>query len=277
MPRLSNKFTFTDAAIVKVYFWSNAHDRPQGWACYREHVGGIFRPRRLPSESQLSRRLQTLRIQKLIEAVHRALAGTTAGDEQLLVDAKPLPVSEQTRDPDARTGRVHGGFGKGYRLHAVAKQDRRIASWSLQPLNVHEAKVAPHLIHELDAMGPRTLFMGDGQYDSAPLYQQVKDKGGRMLTRPRGLGQHHDTLVRMGEARREMVAVWNTTPYFASSILKDRIRIEGIFSQLCGRGGGLGPLPNWVRRITRVRRWVGVKIILHNAYLLNKMKQERAG
>jgi hypothetical protein len=30
-------------------------------------------------------------------------------------------------------------------------------------------------------------------------------------------------------------------------------------------GGGLGPLPAWVRGLRRVTRWTGAKIILYNA------------
>jgi hypothetical protein len=32
-------------------------------------------------------------------------------------------------------------------------------------------------------------------------------------------------------------------------------------------GGGLGPLPAWIRRLERTRRWVGCKIVLYHARL----------
>ena len=35
-------------------------------------------------------------------------------------------------------------------------------------------------------------------------------------------------------------------------------------------GGGLGPLPPWVRTLERARRWVGAKLILHHARLAVK-------
>ena len=40
---------FGDWLIVAMYFWSCWHDRPQCWACKREHYGRLFRPRKLPS------------------------------------------------------------------------------------------------------------------------------------------------------------------------------------------------------------------------------------
>jgi hypothetical protein len=35
-------------------------------------------------------------------------------------------------------------------------------------------------------------------------------------------------------------------------------------------GGGLGPLPAWVRTLERVRCWAGAKVIIHHAQLAVK-------
>ena len=43
------------------------------------------------------------------------------------------------------------------------------------------------------------------------------------------------------------------------------------FSALSCYGGGLGPLPAWVRRITRVTRWVTAKVALYNARILARI------
>jgi hypothetical protein len=43
--------------------------------------------------------------------------------------------------------------------------------------------------------------------------------------------------------------------------------IERVFGVLSCTAGGLAGLPAWVRGLERVRRWVGVKIILYNARL----------
>ncbi|HEV2292428.1 MAG TPA: hypothetical protein VGR35_01150, partial [Tepidisphaeraceae bacterium] len=48
---------------------------------------------------------------------------------------------------------------------------------------------------------------------------------------------------------------------------KARQEIERVFGVLTCTAGGLANLPAWVRGLSRVRRWVGVKIILYNARL----------
>lgn len=57
-------------------------------------------------------------------------------------------------------------------------------------------------------------------------------------------------------------------------MLKDRGGIERNFSTLTCGGGGLGPLPAWVRSLARVRRWVGAKIALYHARLQLRREQE---
>jgi hypothetical protein len=48
--------------------------------------------------------------------------------------------------------------------------------------------------------------------------------------------------------------------------LKQRNNVEGVFSVLACVGL-LGALPAFVRRLDRVRRWTGAKIILYHARL----------
>ena len=50
-------------------------------------------------------------------------------------------------------------------------------------------------------------------------------------------------------------------------VYKARQQIEGVFGVLTCTAGGLSNLPAWVRHLDRVRRWVGVKVILYNARL----------
>ena len=49
---------------------------------------------------------------------------------------------------------------------------------------------------------------------------------------------------------------------FGQALYKQRSAIECRFGTLTCVGGGLGPLPAWVRRFQRVRNWVQAKIIL---------------
>ncbi len=66
-------------------------------------------------------------------------------------------------------------------------------------------------------------------------------------------------------ARREAVDLWEQHPKIARRLLRERPQIDRVFGTLSSTRGGLAPLPGWVRRLDRVRRWVGVKIIIHNA------------
>jgi hypothetical protein len=73
IPRAGRRPVFSDTLIAAMYLWSVAHDRPMCWACRRANYTSRFRPRRLPSVSQFCRRVQTPRIQRLLEAVHDRL------------------------------------------------------------------------------------------------------------------------------------------------------------------------------------------------------------
>ena len=57
---------------------------------------------------------------------------------------------------------------------------------------------------------------------------------------------------------------------------RQRANAEGILGNLCGYGGGLAGLPPFVRRLHRVRRWVGGKIILYHARLRVRAARQTA-
>ncbi len=57
------------------------------------------------------------------------------------------------------------------------------------------------------------------------------------------------------------------------SLLEARKTIERFFGQLGNVGFGLGPLPNWVRRLHRVQLWVHAKLILYMTSRLLRMEQ----
>ena len=46
--------------------------------------------------------------------------------------------------------------------------------------------------------------------------------------------------------------------------------VETTFGNMSSYGGGLGPLPAWVRTLRRVKRWIGVKIAPYHARLACK-------
>jgi hypothetical protein len=260
--------------IAGMYFWSVWHDRCLSWACDPTHYGDLFRPRALPSISRFTRRVKGAVNQRILQLVHADLAATAALASSVgYLDGKPLTVSAVSKDPDARSGHITGGYAKGYKLHVYVTEDRRIRVWSVTSLPVAEQSVALALCPHLPAAPPDALVMADGNYDSAPLHKSL-DAGGRLLLTPLKAqgrvknGRHHPvTLRQMGPARRAAVVVDRSCPTTKRLVLKQRNNVEGVFSVLACVGL-LSALPAFVRRLDRVRRWTGAKIILYHARLL---------
>jgi hypothetical protein len=262
-PRFSNQL------IVSMYLWSVWHDRCQSWACDKRHYGRLFRPRKLPSISQFNRRIASEECQLILQRVHDRLSGRNQTVEVGYFDGKPLTVSAVSKDPDARSGHITGGFAKGYKLHAYVTEDRRIVIWSVMPLNTAEQTVALAMVDYLPPQAPHALNLADGNYDSAPLHKALNQRQATLLTPLKGQnrvknGQHHEvTLRQMGPGRREALTAWQQHPDLVQYLLNRRNNIEGTFS--VASVAMLLSLPPFVRRLGRVRRWVGGKIILYHA------------
>lgn len=261
------KAQYSDVLILSMYFWSVAHDRPLCWACDRSNYGGHFRPRRLPSVSQFCRRVKTARFQAYLQCIH----DTVTNDAQLAMlnffDGKPLAVGNYSRDPDARNGYGAGRIERGYKLHALVTDKRQIASWSVQPMNTNEMLAARTIFAQLPHVPSGSLVMADGNYDAHVLHKDVSRRGAWLWLKPRGMAEHPVTLRQMGAARRQLLTTWRNYPEWSRRLTRKRIHVEGTFSNLTSYAGGLGPLPSFVRRLERVRRWVGAKIILYNVRL----------
>jgi hypothetical protein len=276
---------YSNWLIVAMYLWAAWHDRCLSWACDRLHYNTLFRPRgQLPSISQFTRRIKTDACQAILQRVHEDLAARGIVTPLGYIDGKPILVSAVSKDPDAARGHVSGGYAKGYKLHAYITESRRIAVWCVSPLNTDEKTVArelllPHLPPPLD---PRcSLTLADSNYDAAPLYKAVdaySDGGHALLAPVRGKqfvgpeGRHPTTLREMGPQRRAALALWQQHPDLVRYVMEQRNNAEGVFSVLA-MVLGLHALPSFVRRIHRVRPWIGAKIILYHSRLL---AQERA-
>jgi hypothetical protein len=271
--RQGRRPTFPNWLIVAMYIWSVWHDRPLSWACDRSHYGPLFRPRKLPSISQFTRRIKTDECQQILQQIHRQLLGQGLMIDVGYLDGKALLVSPVSKDRQATTGRISRGFGKGYKLHAVVTGRRRIAVWSVMGLNVAEQSVAAELLEYLPPLTSDALVMADSNYDSAPLQTHAVSLGVCLINPLKGqrqtgpTGHHPDSLQRMGAARRSLVQAWKRHPDLMKFTLKRRGEIERALGVLVCTAGGLANLPAWVRTLERVRRWVGVKIILYNARL----------
>ncbi len=260
--------------IVAMYIWSVWHDRPLSWACRRGSYGALFRPRKLPSISQFTRRIKSDDCQRILQLVHDQFAQRGLMTPAVYIDGKPLVVSAVSKDRDARSGKISGAFARGYKLHAAVNANRRIVVWSVMGLNEDEKTVARQvLLPQLPPLTPDGLVLADSNYDSGPLHAQVSEPLGVWLVHPlrnqhRAVGKFREQKLRqMPASRRELVRLWEQHPELMRFTYKARQEIERVFGVLTCTAGGLANLPAWVRGLERVRRWVGVKIILYNARL----------
>ena len=266
--------------IVAMYIWSVWHDRPLCWACARSSYGRLFRPRQLPSVSQFTRRIKSDDCQRILQHVHDAFAQRRLPTQITCIDAKALPVSPVSKDPDAKRGKISGAYARGYKLHALTNENRRIVVWSLMGLNEDEKTVARvALLPQLPPLTPHALVLGDSNYDSAPLHRALPQPLGVWLHPLRGQdrvgGRYRARKLRqMPPSRRALVQLWEKHATLARFVLKSRGDIERVFGILTCTAGGLASLPAWVRRLGRVRRWVGVKIVLYNVRLAVREKRQ---
>ena len=259
IPKQGRLCQYDDTMIVAMYLWAVFHDRPLCWAADRSNYTSVFRPRRLPSRSQFGRRIRSARCPALLDELNRELAEVEDVPNIFLMDSRPLRVGSYSRDPDVRRGYTKDGFAKGYKLHALATKQGQIVAWRLTPLNRNDKSVACELIEEAR---PQGLVLADGAYDSGALYDHVLKYRALLLTPlPANVGGGH----RPQSAARLLAAkMWANG---AEDLYRERLGIERIFSQQSSFGGGLAPLPAWVRRRSRVWRWVAAKLILYHARL----------
>jgi hypothetical protein len=187
-----------------------------------------------------------------------------------------------SKDPDAGVGHICRGFGRGYKLHAYVNENRRLRLWCITPLNTHETMAAQALLSQAAPPGDRgcSLTLADRGYDAAPLYKLHAANGHALLTPLRAVqcvkseDRAPKTLQAMGPARREVLKLWAEHPHLARYVMKKRFNIENVFSVLVV-SLKLHALPGFVRRLSRVRRWVGGKIILYHARLEAQERRQK--
>ncbi len=250
---------YSIADVLAVYFWSVVHDRPTSWAADPENWPDELRPVLIPTQSTLSRRLRRAETTTLMTTVEQHLLTLIAVRNCLVyvVDGKALAVSGVSKDPDAGYGRGAGGFQKGYKLHAVWGQGPMPVAWALAPMNVSEKTLARQLIPTLQGGG---YLLGDTHYDANVLYDLAAKQGFQLLARKTksrgrgGLGHRRQSPGRLRSMELLQTA-------FGHSVFNQRNAIERQFGTLTSFGGGLAPLPAWVRRFHRVRNWVQAKLL----------------
>ena len=140
----------------------------------------------------------------------------------------------------------------------MVSQGGRVRTWEVTSLNVSQKTVAAHLVSKLRL---DQWLLGDGNYDAGWLYDPVDHQGCPWLTPlPDNAGKGHR---RQSAARLRAVELWQSGE--AKPVFKERTAIERCFGNQSSFGGGLAPLPAWVRTLPRVQRWVLGKLIIYHA------------
>jgi ribosomal protein L34E len=255
--------------LVVVMLWAALHDRPVCWACEPGNWSTTrLRPPRLPSASTMSRRVDRAGLGLLWHAVEQRLRELSAQHPALVafLDGKPLTVGGATKDPDARYGRAAGTMAKGYKLHTVWSTRGLPETWELAPMNSAETIVARRLLAQLSGGG---YLLADGNYDSNALFDLAWERGYQLIIPlPKGKPGHQY----QSPHRLRSIALMKEE--FGRHLYRMRIGIEESYGNATSFGGGLAPLPAWVRGLERVRTWVWAKLLI-NAVRILKNKDFR--
>lgn len=257
-----SKCQFRDRDIILVWLWAVLHDRPIDWACRRCNWPWHDRTRPLPSGSTMSRRLRCASVCDLKQAVLVALRITDDVASRLLImDGKPLMVSGNSADRDVGFGRACGVMGRGYKLHAIMDLAENTLVYEVLPLNISEQHAARLMLARLNAP-PGTQLLADANYDASSLYDLAAARGVQMIApnrcrNARGLGHRYQSPHRLRALELQRLD---------PDVLRPRRRIESAFGTLGNVIGGLAPLPNSVRGLARVQRWVTGKLIIDAAH-----------
>jgi hypothetical protein len=267
------------AKIALVHLWSVAHDRPTCWACEPANWRGASRPKKLPGQSTMSRRMREPEFDRFLTRVGQQLdaMGPSGVTTSLLriVDGKPMEMPLHTTDRDAHAGRGVGRISKGYKLHAIRSAKPMPDAWAVTPLKTCEKKMARRLIPRLGGTG---YLLGDANYDASHLYDMARGHGLQLVC-PRikpgtGLGHNYQSPARLRVL--DLLESPMALNRFGPSLYARRADIERDFAGLTVFGGGLNHLPAWVRRPWRVRRWVHGKLLINAARIVaRRQNRER--
>lgn len=256
--------TFQPWVIVAVLLWAALHDRSRAWACcWRNWSTTRRRPHRLPSESTLSRRAPDIAVGLLLRALEERIRSCQEPRLLAFLDGKPLLVGGPSKDPDAGFGQAAGHKGKGYKLHAVWGGRALPEVWEVTALNVSEKVMARDLLGQIG--GTVCYVLADGNFDANGLFDVAGERGTQLVVPMpdpnAGKGHHYQSPYRLR-------CIELMRGEFGPALYEERRQIERSFGNAGSFGGGLGPLPNWVRRKQRVLTWVWAKLLINGVRIL---------
>jgi len=256
-------YVYSDAVMILIHVFAVLTNHSARWAHNKKNWPLWARRLEFPSYSQLMRRLKEPVIAELISTLSREYRSTLPVTREKVCDGKPMVVSGFSKDPDVRSGKACGEWHKGYKMHAIMDSAGGIDAFDVTALDGGEPTIMRELIKQVDLR--QAILRGDSNYDSNPLYGDVADAGGRLIA-PRkkpgsGLGHHpqHPDRVR---AIEQLEASEQATKEHE----KHLIRIEQGFAHLTNVPFGFWALPNFVRRLPRVKAWIRTKIMLYHVY-----------
>lgn len=273
--RCSRGQQYSSKAVLAVLLWAALHDRSILWACRRHHWPVQAWRRRLPDQSTMSRRLREPEIladlSTLLEIIQDRFdpGNVDDGDASLVrVDGKPLAINMYSADPDARKGWGAGEVQRGYKFHGLVANAKKLLGYDVEPMNTPEAEVAERLLDDAARRGrlpQAAVVLADASYDTNPLHAAARRCGARLLgprRRPdQGISKSHE----QDPGRMLSLLLMEADPVLAHWQRSERTPVEHYFAGLTA--AGLHTLPPWVRTLTRVRVWVGAKVVLNAARL----------
>jgi len=264
-------YVYDVVCIVGVYFWAVVHDRPVSWACEKRNWPADLVRWGLPSQPTMSRRLRSTAVRQLLAAIEDAMRQDANSAEVKLIDAKPLMVGGCSKDKDAKWGRAAGGFWKGYKFFALWGGGPLPIAWTVNSMNVSEERMARKLIPHLSGEG---YLIGDNVYDSNTLYDMAGARRHQLLA-PRqkpeaGLGHRRQSPHRLRSLEIQKTDL-------GKQLFRKRNDIERRFGHWTNFGGGLAPLPNWVRTLPRAQLWVHAKLLVNAVRIRKKQNNPQIG
>ena len=265
------RVVFSDAVILLVAMWSVLHDRPMCWACslkhWRSHPDGCPWDS-LPSPGTTSRRLRTLSLKQLLEQIFFRLLALSPPSMLRRIDSKPLPVGGFSKDRDAKRGYATGDTCRGYKIFGcwsgVAEGAGVVPEQlTLGPMNRSDPDAATTLIDGLThGPLPGGYLLADSTHDTNPLHKHARTHHFQLLAprkKPGSALGHRDH----DPARLRGIELLEGPSDFGRDLYTRRGDIERSFAHLGNFGGGLQPLPNFVRRPRRVAFWAISKLVFN--------------
>lgn len=261
-PRREKRVQYSGRQIVLMYYWSVIRGKPRAWVCDPRNLPARLLDMPIPSRSQFCRRLNTIDLQTMLDAIEQQLnqVSNTALIGCWFIDAKPLTISPYSKDKAARWGWAYDRKARGYKLFAMTDPTGRVVAWHVGGMNESEPAVAQKLIKAMDRPG---YLMGDSIYDSNLLHESTAAMEVQLIA-PRKQPERPISKRARHPQRLHAIAMLETfCNGFGRTMYNLRTHIERQFAVMASSRVGLDHLPGFIRTPPRVHRWIQAKLVLY--------------